>query len=96
MVQIVDRADLLREFQTRDGEEIYANEFVENRAADGLFRKFRATYIGDTIIPTRVDFSEKWMVHGRRTPERKLFYRQRPDLLELERKILNPSEPCTE
>jgi tetratricopeptide (TPR) repeat protein len=90
MVLIADRAGLEREFQARNGEEVYANEFIENRAANGLYRKFRATYVGDDIIPTRVDFSEKWMVHGRRTPDRKLFYRQRPDLLELEKEILKP------
>ena len=96
MVRINDRAELTRELQDRHRQQIYVQEFTENRAEDGLFRKLRASFIGDVIIPSRVDFSADWNVRGRRVPERKLFYRQRPHLIAAEKRILDaPSDVLT-
>ena len=93
MVQVRNRAELSEELKARSGQQIYVHEFIDNRTGEGYFRKFRASFIGETIIPTRVDYSIDWKVRGRRIPERQLFYRQRRHLLEEEKKILRvPSE----
>jgi glutathione synthase/RimK-type ligase-like ATP-grasp enzyme/tetratricopeptide (TPR) repeat protein len=96
MVRIGNRAELARELEARNKQQIYVQEFTENRAEDGLYRKIRATFIGDVVIPTRVDFSADWNVRGRRVPERKSFYRQRPHLIAAEKRILDaPSDVLT-
>jgi len=88
MAQVRDRAELTKELQARSGQQIYVHEFIDNRTEEGYFRKIRASFVGETIIPSRVDYSKEWKVRGRRIPERQLFYRQRPHLIEEERKIL--------
>ena len=97
MVKIDSETDLRRELSTRNGQEIYAHQYIENRTLKRLFRKLRAAIVGDEIIPVRVDFSEFWMVHGRSAPERKAFYRQRRDLLDLEKRMLSiPNDTLSE
>ena len=96
MVRINGRSELTSELQANHRRQFYVQEFRENRTDGGLFRKIRATFIDDAVIPTRVDFSDHWNVRGRRVPERKLFYRQRPHLIEAERRILDvPSDVLT-
>jgi hypothetical protein len=88
MAKIEDVTELRRELSAKNGRELYAHNFVENRTEDGWYRKFRAAVVGDEIIPHWVDFSDDWNVHGRASPERKAFYRQRSYLREAEKRVL--------
>ena len=97
MERIDDRRALAQELAARIGDQIYAHAFVDNRAGEPFFRKFRVAIVGDEIIPVRLDFSDSWKVHGRIKPERKLFYRQRRYLLDVEKRILAaPNDVLTE
>ena len=97
MEKIDDRQALTQELTARIGEQIYAHTFVDNRGGDEFFRKFRVVFVGDEIIPIRVDFRDTWKVTGRVMPDRRRFYRQRPHLLEEERRLLAaPNDVLTE
>ena len=97
MERVDDRDELIRELTARTGRQIYAHEYIENRSEEGYFRKFRAVFVGDKIIPIRLDYHEEWKVTGRGRPARQLFYRQRRHLLEFEKKIIEniPNEVLT-
>jgi RimK-like ATP-grasp domain len=84
MARIENGDELGREIRDRTDQRAYVHEFIENRTTDRLFRKIRVAVVGDEIMPILVEFDEDWNVHGRTTPERKLFYRQRRHLLDFE------------
>jgi hypothetical protein len=88
MEKIDDRQALRQEVFSRTGQQLYAHPFVDSRAGAEFFRKFRAAVVGDEIIPVRLDFSDSWKVSGRILPDRKKFYRQRPQLLDEEKRLL--------
>lgn len=88
MEKVDDRAALIQELSARVGRQIYAHPFVDSRGDDELFRKFRVAVVGDEIVPVRLDYREVWKVNGRILPDRKAFYRQRPRLLDEEKRIL--------
>jgi hypothetical protein len=90
MEKIDDRRALARELAARTGDQIYAHAFVDSRAGEPYYRKFRVAVVGDQIIPVRLDFSQTWKVFGRIQPERKRFYRERPHLLDAEKRLLAP------
>jgi hypothetical protein len=90
MEKVDDRRGLTRELAARIGDQIYAHAFVDSRAGEPYYRKFRVAVVGDQIVPVRLDFGDSWKVHGRIKPERKLFYRQRRHLLDVEKRILAP------
>ena len=96
MARVENRDELKREIQSRLGQQVYAHEFIENRSTDQLFRKIRVAVIGDEIVPIMTDYDEYWNVHGRTSPERHAFYRQRRYLLDLDRHILRePNDVLT-
>jgi hypothetical protein len=88
MVKLDGPTELRSELLMRDGREVYAHAFVENRGDFGLYRKFRAGIVGEKIIPFWVDFSDDWKVGGRLAPARKAFYRKRRFLREVERELM--------
>jgi hypothetical protein len=88
MEKIDDRRALRQELLSRIGQQLYAHPFIDSRAGAEFFRKFRAAVVGDEIIPVRLDFSDSWKVSGRILPDRKKFYRQRPQLLDEEKRLL--------
>ena len=91
MSRVMNRDELRNELQLRDAQEIYAHQFVENRTQDGLFRKIRVAFVGNDIIPIRVDHNDDWMVHGR--IKRKDFYRDNMHFIAIEKHILTlPNE----
>ena len=47
-----------------DGREFYIAEFVDYRAANGLYHKARLVMIGDEIYPRHYMTGQDWMVHG--------------------------------
>ena len=58
--------------------EYFATEFVDFRSPDGLFRKYRAFFIGDRTVFRHMIVFDKWNVHGgSRVP----FMVERPELI---------------
>jgi len=97
MEKIDDRPALRQELSSRIGQQLYAHPFVDSRAGAEFFRKFRVAVVGDEIIPVRLDFSDSWKVSGRIVPDRKKFYRQRPQLLDEEKRLLaTPNDVLTD
>jgi thioredoxin-like negative regulator of GroEL len=45
------------------GDEVLAIEWLDSRAADGLFRKYRAMLIGGAIYPLHLAVARQWKVH---------------------------------
>jgi Flp pilus assembly protein TadD/glutathione synthase/RimK-type ligase-like ATP-grasp enzyme len=43
--------------------DLYAIEFIDNRIADGLYRKIRAVTFGNEMIISHVQFGAQWNVH---------------------------------
>lgn len=77
IVGLFNRMDELRAAITQPGEHI-VTEFVDFRSEDGLYRKYRAFFIGGRIIFRHMLVSESWNVHA---GDRMRFMADRPDLL---------------
>ena len=54
--------DDLRELKT-DDREIYLTQYVDTRAADGFFRKYRMIFVDGKVLPYHLAISPKWLVH---------------------------------
>lgn len=67
-----------------DPEEFYFTEFVDNRFADGLYRKMRLVQIGDETLLNHYFISESWNIHGHMA--RSGIMKERADLREEERR----------
>lgn len=83
IVGLVSSVDELRASITEPGEHILT-EFVDFRSDDGLYRKYRAFFIGDRIIFRHMLVSDDWNIHAR---DRMRFMAGRPDLLDEEAKM---------
>lgn len=77
---LFDSADEVAAALEADGDYI-ATEFVDFASPDGLYRKYRAFFIGRHIIFRHMLVSDSWNVHAK---DRKGFMAERPDLLEEE------------
>lgn len=88
IVGLFDRMDQLRAAITQTGEHI-VTEFVDFRSADGLYRKYRAFFIGERIILRHMLVSDMWNVHA---GDRTRFMADRPELLAEERGILEAAD----
>ena len=64
----VDDLGAISEFVTRHPEAtFYVSEFVDYRAADGYYRKYRLICIDGQILPYHLAIHDHWMVHHFRT-----------------------------
>jgi hypothetical protein len=77
IVGLFDGMDDLRASITQTGEHIIT-EFVDFRSDDGLYRKYRAFFIGEEILFRHMLVSDAWSVHA---SDRMRFMAERPDLL---------------
>lgn len=58
----VERAIVGAVLRGRDPEELLLVEFFDTSDDDGMFRKYGAYMVGDTIVPQHVMFSRHWLV----------------------------------
>lgn len=77
IVGLFDRIDDVRAAITQSGEHI-VTEFADFRSEDGLYRKYRAFFIGEQIIFRHMLVSDAWNVHA---ADRMRFMVDRPELL---------------
>ena len=84
IVGLFDEMDELRAAITQPGEHI-VTEFVDFRSDDGLYRKYRAFFIGERIIFRHLLVSDSWNVHA---SDRMRFMADRPELLAEEQALL--------
>ncbi|HZO94425.1 MAG TPA: tetratricopeptide repeat protein [Candidatus Baltobacteraceae bacterium] len=60
----VDRPEDLAQVAARlPGETLLAIEYVDTRAADGTFRKYRVMFVGGRLYPLHMAISRDWKVH---------------------------------
>lgn len=78
---LFDNMDELRASVAQQGEHI-VTEFVDFRSSDGLYRKYRAFFIGEQIVFRHMLVSDQWSVHA---SDRIRFMAERPELLAEER-----------
>jgi tetratricopeptide (TPR) repeat protein len=52
---------------TASAAEFYLTRFVDFRAGDGLYRKYRLIFVGGEILPYHLAIGEDWLVHYFRT-----------------------------
>lgn len=45
------------------GEELILSEFADARGRDGRYRKYRAMFVGDVVLPAHLAISNNWKVH---------------------------------
>lgn len=88
IVGLFDDMDELRAAITQPGEHIVI-EFVDFRSEDGLYRKYRAFFIGERIIFRHMLVSDTWNVHA---SDRTRFMADRPDLLAEEQALFEKGE----
>ena len=88
IVRLFDDMDELRAAITQPGEHIVI-EFVDFRSEDGLYRKYRAFFIGERIIFRHMLVSDTWNVHA---SDRTRFMADRPDLLAEEQALFEKGE----
>jgi len=69
--------------------DLIATEFVDFRSDDGLYRKYRAFFIGPEIIFRHMLVSDNWNVHAE---DRKRFMAERPELRDEEAALFNKTE----
>jgi glutathione synthase/RimK-type ligase-like ATP-grasp enzyme len=72
-----------------EGSEHFATEFVDFRSPDGLYRKYRAFFIGRHIIFRHMLVSDEWNVHAK---DRQRFMASRPDLMAEEEAMFAQAE----
>ena len=53
---------------------VYAMDYIGHRHANGCFRRIRAAFVNGVPTIMRADYSDDWIVHGRK-------YREKPGLL---------------
>jgi glutathione synthase/RimK-type ligase-like ATP-grasp enzyme len=88
IVGLFDEMDDLRASITQPGEHI-VTEFVDSRSDDGLYRKYRAFFIGEGIIFRHMLVSDAWNVHA---SDRTRFMAERPGLLAEEQAMFEQAE----
>jgi thioredoxin-like negative regulator of GroEL/glutathione synthase/RimK-type ligase-like ATP-grasp enzyme len=62
--------DLDRHLAALPDMQLYAIEYVDNPATQGVYRKIRAAVIGDELFITHVHFGPRWNVHRERDSEK--------------------------
>jgi hypothetical protein len=77
IVGLFDNIDDVRAAITQSGDHI-VTEFVDFRSEDGLYRKYRAFFIGEQVIFRHMLVSDAWSVHA---SDRMRFMAGRPELL---------------
>jgi tetratricopeptide (TPR) repeat protein len=92
MIKIDSREELFKLLCADCPENFFITQFVDARGTREHYRKIRAAIVGDEIIFIRVDFDDHWNIHGRKKPTRWAFYKERPHLLEEEKKICKDPE----
>ncbi len=88
IVGLFDRMDDLRAAVTGRGEHVIT-EFVDFRSEDGLYRKYRAFFIGGKIILRHMLTSDAWSVHA---ADRKRFMIDKPHLIDEEKALFQQPE----
>jgi len=63
LAKLDDAAAILDYLQTMEQHEFYISSFIDYRAADGLFRKFRTVLIAGRPYVCHMAISEHWMIH---------------------------------
>jgi hypothetical protein len=89
IVGLFDGIDDLRAAITQPGEHVIT-EFVDFRSEDGLYRKYRAFFIGKKIIFRHMLVSDVWSVHA---SDRMRFMAERPELLAEEQAMFDRADP---
>jgi hypothetical protein len=67
-----------------------ATEFVDFASADGLYRKYRAFFIGERILLRHMLVSDDWNVHAK---DRSRFMAERPDTVAEEQELIESEDP---
>ncbi len=62
-LRVADPGELHDALAALPGEELYAVEFIDTRDDRGYYCKYRALFIGDTIVPVHAALSTAWKVH---------------------------------
>lgn len=75
------------------GVDHFATEFVDFKSDDGLYRKYRAFYIGPHRVFRHKLVSDHWNVHGK---DRDRFMIGRPDLIDEEKALFATAEGAFE
>jgi tetratricopeptide (TPR) repeat protein len=60
---VATAADLHRTVAALPGDKLLVLEYVDARDANGTFRKYRAMFVGDRILPLHLALSARWKVH---------------------------------
>ena len=69
--------------------DLIATEFVDFKSSDGLYRKYRAFFIGSHVIFRHMLVSDNWNVHAE---DRKRFMAERQELLDEEEGLFGKTE----
>ncbi|HET9397682.1 MAG TPA: hypothetical protein VFO45_02585 [Sphingomicrobium sp.] len=88
IVGLFDRIEDVRAAISQPAEHV-VTEFVDFRSDDGLYRKYRAFFIGEEIIMRHMLVSDRWNVHA---SDRMRFMADRPDLLAEEQALFNQAD----
>ena len=67
-----------------------ATQFVDFASADGLYRKYRAFFIGERILLRHMLVSDHWNVHAK---DRSRFMAEHPDTVAEEQKLIESDDP---
>lgn len=67
-----------------------ATQFVDFRSSDGLYRKYRAFFIGPHVILRHMLVSDQWNVHAK---DRSRFMAEHPETVAEERTLLESNDP---
>ena len=62
-VRVADRASLRDAAQRIPGEQLLAIEYLDTRAPDGAFRKYRVMIVDGKLYPLHLAISDTWKVH---------------------------------
>jgi len=88
IVGLFDGIDDVRAAITQPGEHV-VTEFVDFRSEDGIYRKYRAFFIGDRIIFRHMLTSDRWSIHA---SDRNRFMIDKPNLLKEESLLFERTE----
>ncbi len=69
-----------------------ATQFVDFASGDGLYRKYRAFFIGERIVLRHMLVSDHWNVHAKDRPR---FMADHPDTVAEERALMESKDPFT-
>jgi hypothetical protein len=69
-----------------------ATQFVDFASADGLYRKYRAFFIGERILLRHMLVSDDWNVHAK---DRSRFMAERPETVAEEQELIESDDPFT-